>query len=128
MESIALKTRKQNSGSEQYDQYNNENTYEQYGASTYDQYDETTRGNVSTSLLQKQAVASSSRYAETAWSKKNIILIVGSVLTIVAVTAGITVGVTKGKTITRRYNCKKVQDPRVTRSNRVSFLDDPFCR
>ena len=117
MESIALRTRKQKS--EQYDQYNNDNTYEQYGASTYDQYDETTRGNVSTSLIQKQAVASSSRYAETAWSKKNIMLIVGSVLAIVVVTAGISVGVTKGKTITRRYTCKKVQDPRLTRSDRV---------
>ena len=105
MESIELKTRKQNSGSEQYDQYNNDNTYEEYGATTYDQYDERTRGNVSTSLIQKQAVASSARNAETAWSKKNIMLIVGFVLTIVAVTAVISVGVTKGITITKGTTC-----------------------
>ena len=119
MESIPLKTRKQNS---EYDKYNKDNTYEEYETRTDDQNDESTRGNVSATLIQKQAVASSSRNAETAWSKKNIMLIVGSVLTIVAVTAAISFGVTKGEAITRWNKCKKIQDPRLSYPKRPCIV------
>ena len=48
----------------------------------------------------------SRRKAETAWSKKNIVLIVGSVLTLIAVSMGIGVGVTKGKGLIARDKYK----------------------